>query len=137
LSEPNRGTKYLQNLNIFRAALVVGLVTLVITILGAVTVRLFDHSEFPNVWLGIWWALQTVTTVGYGDIVPKDVVGRIAGGIVMVAGIAVVTVFTAIVTAAFIESARRRRGLEDPVLKAIQDVSDRLGALESEPSRRA
>ena len=41
--------------------------------------RFLDHSEYSNVWVGMWWALQTVTTVGYGDVTPEHVSGRIVG----------------------------------------------------------
>ena len=32
--------------------------------------RLVDPHTFDNIWLGMWWAIQTVATVGYGDVVP-------------------------------------------------------------------
>jgi hypothetical protein len=37
----------------------------------------FDGEEFPNVGRGVWWALRTVTTVGYRDVTPKEPAGRI------------------------------------------------------------
>ena len=37
--------------------------------------HLIDDQTFPTVWLGMWWALTTVTTVGYGDVVPQDASG--------------------------------------------------------------
>ena len=46
---------------------------------SGVLIRFVDHHDFPNVWLGMWWALQTVTTVGYGDVVPTQLAGRIVG----------------------------------------------------------
>ena len=39
--------------------------------------RVLDHKEYPNIFIGMWWAIQTVTTVGYGDVTPKAVAGRI------------------------------------------------------------
>ena len=46
---------------------------------GAIVMRIVDHDNFPSLGLAIWWALQTVTTVGYGDVVPTTGVGRPLG----------------------------------------------------------
>ena len=54
--------------------------TAVVVAGGGVAMRLLDHAEYSNVWVGMWWALQTVTTVGYGDVTPEHVSGRIVGG---------------------------------------------------------
>ena len=129
--------QFVSNLTFLRAALAIGGVIVVVTILGGVAVRLVDKTDFPNIWLGLWWSLQTVTTVGYGDVVPKHPGGRVIGALVMIAGIGLVTVFTAVITAVFVQSARRRRGFDDPVLSAIKDVSDRLRALETELMRKS
>lgn len=91
-----------------RAGLWIAAVTVLVTIAAGVLIRVFDHSEFPNVWLGLWWAVQTVTTVGYGDITPRNEIGRFIAAIVMLTGIGFLTVVTASITAVFVESARRR-----------------------------
>ena len=67
--------------------------------------RVLDHREYPNIFIGMWWAIQTVTTVGYGDVTPKDVAGRIVAGIVMLEGIAFVAIVTAAVTSTFVARA--------------------------------
>jgi voltage-gated potassium channel len=41
----------------------------------APTTRFLDPAEFANVGIGLWWALQTVTTVGYGDVTPQNAIG--------------------------------------------------------------
>jgi hypothetical protein len=41
-----------------------------------------DRKNFPNIGEGLWWAIQTVTTVGYGDVVPTDRLGRLAASLV-------------------------------------------------------
>ena len=53
-------------------------------VVGAgVLIRLSDSTENPNVGVWIWWALHTVTTVGYGDVTPSHVAGRLVGAAVM------------------------------------------------------
>jgi voltage-gated potassium channel len=91
-----------------RAGLLIATVTVMVTIAAGVLMWALDHKEFPNVWLGLWWAVQTVTTVGYGDVTPENVKGRVLAALVMLTGIGFLTVVTASITAVFVESARRR-----------------------------
>ena len=76
--------------------------------------RVLDHREYPNIFIGMWWAIQTVTTVGYGDVTPKAVAGRIVAALVMLEAIALVAIITAAITSTFVARAdappRRRRG---------------------------
>jgi voltage-gated potassium channel len=55
----------------------------------------------------MWWALQTVTTVGYGDVTPKHVSGRIVAAFVMLEGIAALTIIIAAITSTFVAPAER------------------------------
>jgi voltage-gated potassium channel len=87
-------------------------VTLTVTVIAGLLMHLTDPSTFPSLGLGLWWAVQTTTTVGYGDIVPTSVAGRAIAALVMLVGIGFITVSTAGITSAFLESARRRRGVE-------------------------
>jgi voltage-gated potassium channel len=70
------------------AARVIALATAVIVVVSGVVMRLVDHDEYPNIFRGMWWALQTVTTVGYGDVTPSHLSGRIVAAFVMFEGIA-------------------------------------------------
>src|SRR5690242_1282262 len=70
------------------AASVIVTATALVVVGGGLLIRLLDHSEYPTIWLGMWWAIQTVTTVGYGDVTPKHPSGRIVAVFVMLEGIA-------------------------------------------------
>jgi voltage-gated potassium channel len=58
----------------------VALVTGLVVVVAGSAVSVADSEEFPSVGLGIWWAITTVTTVGYGDVVPQTVGGRVVAG---------------------------------------------------------
>jgi voltage-gated potassium channel len=83
--------------------------TATVVVLAGVLMRLFDHKEFGSVWLGMWWAIQTVTTVGYGDITPRDVIGRLVASVVMLQGIAFLAIITAVITSSFVARATKAR----------------------------
>jgi len=106
--------------------------TLFTTVVSGILVWVLDRHDFPTLGDGLWWAVQTVTTVGYGDVVPEKGVGRVVGTLVILNGIAFLTVITAAVTASLIEAARRRRqGPEQHELAAqVEDVNTRLANIE-------
>jgi voltage-gated potassium channel len=110
-----------------RAARIIASASLVLTVAGGVAARFLDHREFPTIGDGLWWALQTVTTVGYGDIAPERTVGRLIGAALMLNGIALITVVTAAVTATFIERARKERtGSDQDVVGQLERIESRL-----------
>ncbi len=130
-----------------RAARVIVVATTVATLAGAVVVRLFDPSgTFDNLDDSIWYSLQTVTTVGYGDIVPTTAFGRLVGAVVMLFGIAFTAVITASITSTFVEAARRRAGARDhadaesaanDLHARLDDLVERLDRIESRLSDTA
>ena len=99
---------------------------------GALVAWLADRKSFDGFGDAVWWALQTVTTVGYGDVVPSGRTGRVIGAFVMITGIAFLTVITAAVTAALIEAARRRLPPPDgEQLELMKEMTARLAAIEA------
>jgi voltage-gated potassium channel Kch len=90
------------------AGVIVATTTLVVVV-GGVLMRLLDHDEYSSVWVGMWWALQTVTTVGYGDVTPKNPSGRIIATFGMLQGIAFLAITTAAVTSTFVARASKER----------------------------
>jgi voltage-gated potassium channel len=79
--------------------------TATIVVLGGALMRLVDHEEYSSVWEGMWWAMQTVTTVGYGDVTPERWTGRLIAYFVMLEGIAFVAIVTAAITSTFVARA--------------------------------
>ncbi|HME03791.1 MAG TPA: potassium channel family protein [Solirubrobacteraceae bacterium] len=120
-------------LTVGRAARIIASVTLSITIISGVLMHFTDEKTFPTVGEGLWWAIQTVTTVGYGDLVPTSTAGRLVAALVMVAGIGFLTVITAAITSAFVESARRRlQGAQtDALSEKLDHIGTRLDAIEA------
>lgn len=98
--------------------------------------RLIDPGTFDNVWLGMWWALQTVTTVGYGDVVPGSTAGKVIASFMMLGGLSLFAVVTGAITSAFV--AQRQKDMredDDPVSRRLDEVTAKLDALQAEIAR--
>jgi voltage-gated potassium channel len=108
------------------AAGVIVTVTALIVAASGVLMRVIDHREYSSVWLGLWWAIQTVTTVGYGDVTPRNVGGRVVATFVMLEGVALVAIVTALITSTFVERARRER--EGNVVEEVQKEEEETAA---------
>jgi voltage-gated potassium channel len=89
------------------AAGVIVTATAVVVVGAGILIRLLDSDEYPSVGVGMWWALQTVTTVGYGDVTPTQLTGRLVAAVVMLQGVAFVAIITAAVTSTFVARATR------------------------------
>ena len=122
------------------AAGVIVTATAVVVVAGGVLMRLLDHGEYSDIWVGMWWALQTVTTVGYGDVTPKEPSGRIIATFVMLQGIAFLAITTAAITSTFVARANKERDLahdadEDDAEKRMEaqlkSIDQRLDRLET------
>ena len=109
-----RTTRFLREPASVKAAVsVIVTATAVVVAGGGVLIRVLDPHEYSNVWVGMWWALQTVTTVGYGDVTPTHSSGRIVGVIVMLYGIAFLTITIAAITSTFVARAQHERDLAE------------------------
>jgi voltage-gated potassium channel len=111
-----------------------------LALIGGVIIRFVDQENFPSVGLGIWWALQTVTTVGYGDVVPSTFAGRTIGGLVMVIGIAFISFVTAGVTSTLVQRSARegseadrahQEEIAERIVDQLTDLGKRLDAIDS------
>jgi len=117
------------------AAVVIASVSAMITVLAGLLVTAVEHETYPSVGTGLWWAAQTVTTVGYGDNVPTSVAGRLVAVFVMFVGIGFLTVVTAAITSTFVAHARRvdptPSDIETDMLDQLRQLDRRLDGLDS------
>lgn len=123
------------------AARVIVVATAAVVVIGGVLMRFLDHDEYSSVWVGMWWALQTVTTVGYGDVTPQHVSGRIVAAFVMLEGIAALTIIIAAITSTFVARAEREIAespssrtdsqAADPVQVQLEEIEQRLERVET------
>ncbi len=132
------GRYSIENLTARRALRMIVIITTIVSIASAVLIWLVDRTAYPTIGAGLWWALQTVTTVGYGDHLPSNGAGRAVAVVVMLTGIAFLTVATATITAAFLENARRRLEPQpdSSLAKELRLVRQEVEALRTELHRR-
>jgi voltage-gated potassium channel Kch len=123
--------RYLRDPQSVRRAMGVIVTATAVVVVGAgALMRLIDHREYASVWVGMWWAIQTVTTVGYGDVTPRDPNGRIVATFVMFEGIAFLSIVTASITSTFVERANRDREKTESLYE--QRLEERLAGLDEE-----
>ena len=113
---------------------------MVLLSLGAgLLVTLIDKKDFPSFGIAVWWAIVTLATVGYGDVVPHTPWGRVVGSFVIVLGVTFLAFLTATVTSFFVsaqqneaqQSEREHRVQQEQNLAAaLRRLEDRLDAIE-------
>ena len=119
------------------AAGVIAVLWLVAIVVFGVVQHLIDPDAFANVWLGMWWATQTVTTVGYGDVVPGDTAGYLIAVVLMVGGLSLFAVVTGVITSTFVARAQAERATEanDPMLARLTRIETQLTAINADVAR--
>ena len=107
------------------ASVIAGLWLITIVVFGIIE-HLLDPDAFNTVWQGMWWATQTVTTVGYGDVIPGDPVGRFVATVLMIGGLSLFAVVTGTITSAFVTRAQEMN--RDTGEAMLEDKIDALTA---------
>ena len=120
------------------ATIVIATAATVITVAAGLLITLLDGKNFPSIGSGLWWSVQTVTTVGYGDDVPTNLTGRLVAVLVMLLGVAFLTVITASITSTFVSRLRREErpmGAEHATAEQVRQLDSRLERIEAALSR--
>lgn len=120
----------------YAAYIVIAFWTLAIIVFGVVE-RLVDPDTFDSIWLGIWWATQTVTTVGYGDVVPQQTAGKVIAVFLMLGGLSFLAVLTGAITSGFVTRAQAdsQKASLDETLERLNELSAQLEAIRADLSR--
>ena len=114
--------------------LVIATATIATTVGTGILMRFVDHENYPSIGSGLWWAVQTTTTVWYGDNVPTNVTGRLLAALVMLFGIGFLTIITASITSTFVSRQRReqvRTEAETGTAEQLRQIDSRLERIEA------
>lgn len=103
------------------------MVALLVVVSGAAMSAL-DRNQVGTISEGIWWALVTVTTVGYGDVTPESAGGRALAAVIMAVGIGFYAVLTATIAATFVGQGERED--DEGLRQEMQEMNERLERIE-------
>ena len=102
---------------------------------GGAAYAAVEKAQHLSAWDGVWWAIVTVTTVGYGDTYPDTTAGRLIAIGVMFVGIGFIAILTAAAAERFLRAQRAERGEFDALERRLDEIIDRLDALDSGTGR--
>jgi voltage-gated potassium channel len=135
----DRLQRWTERLTLFRAVrTIIGVAVALVLIAGALE-RLIEPKVFTSIGLAYWWAVVTVTTVGYGDVVPKSAAGRVVATVLMLTGLALIPTLTSVVVSVLISKRARTEREEaesqrEESAAALTRIEDRLARIEAQRS---
>jgi voltage-gated potassium channel len=100
-------------------------------VVGGPVFATVEKEQHLTTWDGVWWAVTTVTTVGYGDIHPETDGGRVIAMAIMFVGIGFVALLTAFIADRFVHQQKEVAAKEDRILAELREIRDRLEGLET------
>jgi voltage-gated potassium channel len=112
-----RFQRWYERLTLFRAVGTILVLAIILVSLAGFLARIVEPDTFTSLGLAYWWAVTTVTTVGYGDVVPQDTAGRIVGALLMLTGLALIPTLTSVIVSTLIA---KRRSEEQEDLKRLE-----------------
>jgi voltage-gated potassium channel Kch len=101
------------------------LITLSLGLLAGFVATLVDREDFPTFGVGVWWAIVTIATVGYGDVVPTTTWGRVVGSATIIVGVTFLSFLTATVTSLFISTEQDEKAAAEAKVRAASEAETR------------
>lgn len=110
-------------------------VAIVLVAVAGLLMRLVEPKTFDSLGLAYWWAVTTVTTVGYGDVVPVSVPGRLVAAMLMLTGLALIPTLTSVIVSTLISKNRqeeqdRIEQLQHEQAAVLARIEERLDRIE-------
>lgn len=112
----------------------VGLATVFFTVVAGAVQATIDTKDFKSFWSGLWWAVVTVTTVGYCDVYPTTVGGRIVAMGVMLLGIGFLAVLTVTIASHFVNAENDVDSVA--IMEALNRIETELATLKRAVAER-
>lgn len=134
MSFGDRILKAVDRINFWRALRLVLVVDGLLVLAAAFLVRIVEPKTFGSMGRALWWAVVTVGTVGYGDIVPESPIGRLVASITILFSLAFIPTVTSLVVSALVR--RQQEHQTETTHAVLTEMSERLAAIEAELKRR-
>jgi voltage-gated potassium channel len=130
-----RVERWYERLSLRTAVLTILCVAITLVLTAGLLARIVEPETFDSIGLAYWWAVTTVTTVGYGDVVPVSPGGRIVGAMLMLTGLSLIPTLTSVIVSAWLGKIRaadqeRLEQLESEQAAILARIEERLARLE-------
>ena len=131
-----RVATWYERLTLLRAIASILAVAVILVLIAGALARIVEPEVFTSLGLAYWWAITTVTTVGYGDVVPQDPGGRIVGALLMLTGLSLIPTLTSVIVSTLISKRNKEQTslLEHELERttaALARIEERLARMES------
>ena len=117
-----------ERLTLFRAVRTIVVIATLLVLAGGVLVRLIEPHTFDSIGLALWWAVTTVTTVGYGDVVPVKPAGRMVASALMITGFASLSLITGVIASILVH--KRTEAAAPATAAGVEQLDQRLAEIE-------
>jgi len=128
-----RFEQWYERLTLFRAVRTVMLVAIILVLIAGAFERIVEPEVFTSLGLSYWWAVTTVTTVGYGDIVPESPEGRVVASLLMLVGLGLIPTLTSVVVSTLI--GKRTRAQQEQLDRQGKEHAEALARIEAHLNR--
>ena len=130
-----RFDRWYERLSLKRAVGTILAIAITLVAIAGLLERLVEPETFTSLGLSYWWAVTTVSTVGYGDIVPESTGGRLVAAGLMLTGLALIPTLTSVIVSVLISKQRRSEQdrieeLESEQAAVLARIEERLERLE-------